>query len=143
MTREVTASTPSNGSSRNSKSGLGNKAAAIASFFFMPCEYSIVSFLSSPCRSNSDSSSSLRLRMVSRGIKWIRPTKVRYSRAVRLSNSARSSGITPKCRLASSDSVGSSMLRPSTVILPPEGASKPVNILIVVDLPAPLGPKNP
>ena len=115
----------------------------MASFFFMPCEYSSVSFFSSSCRSRSESSSSLRLRIVSRGIRWMRPTNVRYSRAVRLSNSARSSGMTPIRRFASSASRGSSMFRPSTSICPPEGASSPVSILIVVDLPAPLGPRNP
>src|SRR5262249_16868618 len=47
MSREVIASTPSNGSSRNSRSGLGSSAAARASFFFIPCEYSSVSFFSS------------------------------------------------------------------------------------------------
>src|SRR5262249_23686270 len=35
ITREVTASTPSNGSSRNNRSGFGNRAAAMASFFFI------------------------------------------------------------------------------------------------------------
>ena len=43
-------------------------AAAMASFFFMPCEYSSVSFFSSSCRARSESSSSLRLRIVLRGI---------------------------------------------------------------------------
>ena len=44
--------------------------------------------------------------------------KVRYSRAVRLSNRARSSGMTPMRRLASSDSRGSSMFLPRTRISP-------------------------
>ena len=143
ITREVTASTPSNGSSRNNKSGLGKSAAASASFFFMPCEYSSVSFFSSSCRSRIERSSSERLRIVSRCMRWMRPTNVRYSRAVRLSKRARSSGITPILRLASSASRGSSMFQPSTFISPPEAPSNPVSIFIVVDLPAPFGPKNP
>ena len=115
---EVTASTPSNGSSRNNRSGLGNKAAASASFFFMPCEYSRVSFFSSFSRPSRGSNSPMRSRISSRGSRYIRPMKVRYSRAVRLSNSARSSGMTPIRLFASSDSAGSSMFFPSTRISP-------------------------
>src|SRR5262249_39145198 len=89
MTREVIASTPSNGSSRNNRSGFGSRAAASASFFFIPWEYSRVSFVSSSASPSNDSSSSDRSRIVSRGIRYIRPTKVRYSRAVRLSKSER------------------------------------------------------
>jgi uncharacterized protein YciI len=35
------------------------------------------------------------------------------------------------------------MFHPSTLISPPDAPSSPVNIFIVVDLPAPLGPRNP
>src|SRR6267378_6069827 len=51
----------------------------------------------------------MRFRMVSCGSRYIRPMKVRCSRAVRLSNSARSSGTTPIILLASSACFGSSM----------------------------------
>jgi hypothetical protein len=40
-------------------------AAASASFFFMPCEYSSVSFFSSPSSPRMGSNSSMRLRIVS------------------------------------------------------------------------------
>ncbi len=85
----------------------------------------------------------MRLRMVSRGTRYMRPTKVRYSRAVRLSNNARSSGMTPTRLLAFSASFGLSMFFPRTSICPREGAKRPVSILMVVDLPAPFGPRKP
>ena len=72
-TRDATASTPSNGSSRNSRSGFGISAAARESFFFMPCENSSVSFFSSCARSIMASNSSQRARTVSRGRRYIRP----------------------------------------------------------------------
>src|SRR5207247_7129544 len=40
-----------------------------------------------------------------------------------------------------SDSVSTS--NPPTLALPPDGASRPQRIRMVVDLPAPLGPRNP
>jgi hypothetical protein len=68
---------------------------------------------------------------------------VRYSRAVRLSNNARFSGTTPMRRFTANARAGSPMSSPRMRMLPPLDASSPVSILMVVDLPAPLGPRNP
>src|SRR5882724_2147717 len=71
----------------------------------------------------------------------MRPVNVSISAPVSRSKRLRSSGTTPILRLTSSGSL--SMSRPSTRIFPLVGASNPVSIFIVVDLPAPFGPKNP
>src|ERR1700730_17964703 len=47
----------------------------------------------------------------------------------------------PMCSLIASDCVAIS--RPPTVALPDVGCSRPHSIRMVVDLPAPLGPRNP
>ena len=142
-TRDATASTPSKGSSRKSSSGLGSNAAASASFFLIPCEYSSASFFSSPARSIMVSNSSVRSRTVAGGSKYMRPMKVRYSRAVRFSNSARFSGTTPIRAFTPRARSGSLTSSPSKRIDPDVGASRPVSILMVVDLPAPFGPRKP
>src|SRR6266576_445999 len=142
-TRDETASTPSNGSSRKRRSGPGSSAAANASFFFIPCEYSSASFFSSFSSPIIASSSSQRVRTVAAGSRYIRPTNVRYSRPVRLSKRARFSGTTPIRRRTSRARLSSARSSPRTRICPLLGASRPVSILIVVDLPAPLGPRNP
>ncbi len=102
-----------------------------------------MTFFSSWLRSIIASNSSHRPRTVAGGSRYIRPMKVRYSRAVRLSNSASSSGTTPIRRLtlraASASAKSASRIR----IVPLVGASRPVSILMVVDLPAPLGPRKP
>ena len=59
-TREETTSTPSNGSSRKSRSGLAIRAAASVSFFFIPWENSTASFFSSPSNCIMANSSSQR-----------------------------------------------------------------------------------
>ena len=46
-------------------------------------------------------------------------------------------------RFTSIDSVLSSMFLPKTEMVPSVGLIRPVSILMVVDLPAPLGPKKP
>ena len=143
ITRLVTTSTPSKGSSRNSNDGLGSSAAASASFFFMPCEYSTVSFFSTPSSCSSESNSSPRSIIVFLSSWCICPTKVRYSRALRLSNSARSSGTTPIFCLTSIACFAFQGSPPSNVTEPDEGLRMPVSILMVVDLPAPLGPRKP
>jgi hypothetical protein len=60
-----------------------------------------------------------------------------------LSNRARSSGTTPICRLTSIASALSHGFLSNRVTVPSLGLRMPVSILIVVDLPAPLGPKKP
>src|ERR1019366_6744427 len=64
----------------------------------------------------------------------------RCSSTVRSSNKPRSSGSTPMRRFNSSGLAAE--LRPHTVTSPAEGASRPVIIFTVVDLPAPFGPRN-
>ena len=59
---------------------MGSSAAASASFFFMPWEYSSVSFFSSSSRSIIASNSWHRWRTVAGGSRYMRPMKVRYSR---------------------------------------------------------------
>ena len=71
----------------------------------------------------------------------MRPAKFKNSDPVSRPKSAMPSGTTPICRFTSTGYVSRSSPRIS--IRPALGASKPVSILIVVDLPAPLGPKNP
>jgi len=53
------------------------------------------------------------------------------------------SGTTPTRRFTSSARFGSPMSSPRMRIAPLVGASKPVSILMVVDFPAPFGPRKP
>ena len=71
----------------------------------------------------------------------MRPTKRRYSGAVSRPNSAMPSGTTPICRFRSSAAAPNGWPRISMV--PALGSSSPVSILMVVDFPAPFGPRNP
>src|SRR5271163_1358130 len=87
------------------------------------------------------SSSAVRFAAVPRSSPYMRPTKFRYSEPVRRPKSAMPSGTTPIWRFTSTESCVKSM--PRTCMRPDEGASRPVNILMVVDFPAPLGPRNP
>src|SRR6516164_4956987 len=89
----------------------------------------------------NSSSSSARFWVVARSSPYIRPTKRRYSVPVSRSNRPMPSGTTPICRFTSMGWAAKS--RPSNSILPAVGASSPVSILMVVDLPAPFGPRKP
>src|SRR5947207_7300667 len=71
----------------------------------------------------------------------MRPAKCRYSSPVSRSYRGSSSGRTPITRLRASRS--RSRERPSMVTSPAVGRSRPVSILMVVLLPAPLGPRKP
>ena len=59
-----------------------------------------------------------------------------YSRAVRLSSRARSSGMTFQVAFGVEQRCASSMRLPRTNISPLQAANRPVSILIVVDFPA-------
>src|SRR5215469_14245116 len=107
----------------------------------MPCEKSVISFFGSFASCMKSSSSSVRRFVVSRSSPYIRPTKRRYSDALNLPSSAIPSGTTPICRFRSSDDAVN--LCPRISISPAVGSSRPVSILIVVDFPAPFGPRNP
>src|ERR1700689_2006085 len=89
----------------------------------------------------NSSSSAARLAAVVRSRPYMRPAKLRNSAPVRRPNNAIPSGTTPICRLTFTGSVLRSMPRIS--IRPELGAKRPVSILMVVDLPAPLGPRKP
>src|SRR6516162_893076 len=87
------------------------------------------------------SNSSARFSVVARPRPYIRPTKRRYSIPVSLSNRPMPSGTTPICLFTSTGWARKSS--PSNSIRPEVGASRPVNILMVVDFPAPFGPRKP
>src|SRR5216684_5521216 len=87
------------------------------------------------------SSSEARLAAVSRSSPYMHPAKFRNSDPVSRPNSAMPSGTTPICRLTSTGCLVRSSPRIS--IRPELGASNPVSILMVVDFPAPLGPRKP
>ena len=72
---------------------------------------------------------------------YIRPAKLRNSAPVRRPKSAMPSGTTPIWRLTSTGWALRS--RPRISIRPELGASRPVSILMVVDFPAPFGPRKP
>src|SRR5688572_5146581 len=95
----------------------------------------------SSVRDRNCSSSSVRPRVSSRPRPYMRPAKWRYSSPVSRSYNGSSSGSTPMRRLMPSRSVSSG--RPSIITSPAVGRSRPVSILIVVLLPAPLGPRKP
>src|ERR1700722_13948543 len=86
-------------------------------------------------------SSAVRFPAVSRSRPYMRPTKFKYSAPVSRPNKAMPSGTTPIWRFTSIAFTARS--RPRTSMRPVVGASRPVSILMVVDFPAPLGPRNP
>src|SRR5271156_1098483 len=86
-------------------------------------------------------SSAVRFAAVVRSRPYMRPTKFKYSEPVRRPKSAIPSGTTPIWRFTSTESCVKSM--PRICMRPEVGASRPVSILIVVDFPAPLGPRKP
>src|SRR5258708_707483 len=89
----------------------------------------------------NSSSSDARLAAVSRSSPYMRPAKFRNSAPVNRPNSAMPSGTTPICRFTSTERAAKSSPRIS--IRPAVGASRPVSIFIVVDFPAPFGPRKP
>src|SRR5579864_2196718 len=86
-------------------------------------------------------SSLVRCAAVSRSSPYVRPAKFRYSAPVSRPKSARPSGTTPIWRFTSTGFSARSTFR--IRVVPADGASKPVSILIMVDLPAPFGPRKP
>src|SRR6266478_638186 len=89
----------------------------------------------------NSSSSPVRRSAVAWSSPYILPTKRRYSAPVKRSKSPMPSGTTPICRFTSI--VCEEKSSPSSCMRPDVGASSPVSILIVVDFPAPLGPRKP
>src|ERR1700676_158589 len=89
----------------------------------------------------NSSSSSERCRVVARSRPYICPTKCRYSVPVKRSKRPMPSGTTPIWRFTSTGFEAKST--PRRFMRPEVGASRPVSILMVVDFPAPLGPRKP
>ena len=89
----------------------------------------------------NSSNSAVRLAVVSRSRPYMRPTNFRYSAPVRRPNKAMPSGTTPIWRFTSL--VRSAKSSPRISMRPEVGARSPVSILMVVDFPAPLGPRKP
>src|SRR5215831_5368422 len=87
------------------------------------------------------SNSFARRCVVARSRPYMRPTNCKYSEPVSRSRSPMPSGTTPIWRFTSTGCAAKSS--PSSSILPALGASRPVSILMVVDLPAPFGPRKP
>src|SRR3984957_4690383 len=87
------------------------------------------------------SNSAVRWAAVWRSRPYMRPAKLSNSDPVRRPNNAIPSGTTPICRFTSTGCVVRSSPRIS--IRPALGARRPVSILMVVDFPAPLGPRKP
>src|SRR5271154_331310 len=89
----------------------------------------------------NSSNSCDRFAAVVRSSPYIRPTKLKYSDPVSRPKSAIPSGTTPIWRFTSTGLSTKSL--PRICIRPDVGASSPVSIFIVVDLPAPFGPRKP
>ena len=75
-----------------------------------------------------------------RGMPLLAASQRRWLRAVRPGCSARASSSAPTSRSGAADSAYE---RPFTVTLPAVGRSSPSTMRIVVDLPAPFGPRKP
>src|ERR1035437_2653943 len=106
----------------------------------MPLEYSPM-ILRSAWSWNRSISSPARSIAVARGKPYMRPTNSRNSTPLRRSKSSDSSGTRPMRCLISSSSPG--ILRPRISMLPPSEGISPVSMRMVVDFPAPLGPRKP
>ena len=134
-------SSPTVGSSRNSMRGMCSRPPAMSSLLRMPPEYvSTASSCFSPI-SIIPMTSSIREAALPRGMRFIRAWSMRFSRPVRNSSDDDSCWTYPMDRRTPPGSSATSM--PDTRALPDVGLSRVVRIIIVVLLPAPLGPRNP
>src|SRR5579862_4350613 len=106
----------------------------------MPLEYSAISLRLSRS-SNSSSSERARSMATARASPYMRPTNSRNSAPVRRSKSSDSSGTRPMRFLISSSCPARGI--PSSSMEPEVGGIRPVSMRIVVDFPAPLGPRKP
>src|ERR1022692_2277187 len=106
----------------------------------MPLEYSPM-ILRSACSWKRSINSPARCMAVGRGNPYMRPTNSRNSAPLRRSKSSDSSGTSPMRFLTSSSSPGS--LKPRISMLPASQGISPVSMRMVVDFPAPLGPRKP
>jgi len=134
-------SSPVVGSSRNSRSGVTIRLAAMSSRRRIPPEYPPTVRPAASVRSNAASSSSARRRPPARGRPCRRPRTIRFSYPVRSSSRAANWPVTAtRARIASRSPTRSC---PRTRAVPPSARVKVARMRIVVVLPAPLGPRNP
>src|SRR2546422_5779629 len=128
-----------NGSSRKTSAGSWMNAAASINFCRVPFERSLHSVV--PPSSRSKNSNQCAIRSSSRSSLLTRPTKYRYSWAVKYDGGDSTSGTMPTSDLTWSGSRTTSTL--STCASPEVGRSWPVRIRSIVVLPAPFGPNKP
>src|SRR3990170_5456407 len=128
-----------NGSSMKRRSGPWRNAAASMSFWRVPFDRSrqIVPRASARAKNSIQRS----IAAWRRGTSRTRPTKYRYSEAVRYDGGDSTSGTMPIAAFTLRGSRAGSM--PRTRAVPPVGASWPVRTRRSVVLPAPFGPKRP
>ena len=129
-------SSPLTGSSSNSTEGLPSIAAAMPTRWLMPSEYPRTRWPATSRRPTRSSTSSTRRR----GRPWVWARNSRWLRALRPGCIALASSSAPTVR---SGWASSAYGLPLIVALPVFGRSRPSTSRIVVDLPAPFGPRNP
>ncbi len=132
----ISGSRPDVGSSSTSSSARDASAAIRATFWRLPLEYVRARLVGSS--SNRATSSSRRAGSKS---PRIRPSRSMVSPPVSLGHSETSPGTYASRRCNATASAHGSP--PSSSTRPPSARSRPSRIRIVVDLPAPLGPRNP
>src|SRR2546426_172855 len=128
-----------NGSSRKTRAGSWMNAAASMSFCRVPFERSLQSVV--PPSSRSKNSNQCAIRSSRPSSFRTRPTKYRYSCAVKYDGGDSTSGTMPTSDFTWSGSRTTSTL--STCASPEVGRSWPVRIRSIVVLPAPFGPNKP
>src|SRR3989454_302300 len=127
------------GSSRKTRAGSWMNAAASMSFCRVPFERSLQSVVPPSSRSKSSNQGAIRSSRPSSF--RTRPTKYRYSCAVKYDGGDSTSGTIPTSVFTWSGSRTTSTL--STCASPEVGRSWPVRIRSIVVLPAPFGPNKP
>lgn len=129
-------SRPFTGSSRMSTSGSPSSAAATPSRCRIPSDNARARFRAAPAMPVASSTADTRRSP----IPLLRANHRRCSRTLRLGCRSPASNSAPTCvNGRSSDAYA----RPPTVAVPPVGRSIPRIRRIVVDFPAPFGPRNP
>ncbi len=129
-------SSPFDGSSSRTTGGSPSSAAAMPSRWRMPREYVLTRRRATEASPASSSTSSTRRS----GRRLLAASTRRWSRAVREPCAACASSRAPTWRSGSSSVA---YARPPRVAVPDVGRSRPSTSRMVVDFPAPLGPRNP
>jgi len=137
----VCGSSPTVGSSRNNTRGECSKPRAISSRRFIPPEYVLTRFVRRSQSPTMSSTSRLRSGSTARGMPYSSAWKRRFCSALRYSSSVGSWNTRPMLRRTSS--LARTTSYPATRAVPAVGWTSVQSILMVVDLPAPFGPRNP